>query len=102
MNQGLSNGFDKIDVGKVALDAAIGGVISVRNGLEKGVSRHLMTQGKNAVRGIAKKGVKKAAKYYFSQTYTLFYKDLIKDIPTNIISGISTNVTLHYIYEVFD
>ena len=57
------------------------------NGLSKGVSKHLMTQGKQATKQIAKKGLRKAAKYYFSQTSTLFYKPIIADAASDVYNA---------------
>jgi len=58
------------------------------NGLSKGVSKHLMTQGKQATKQIAKKGLRKSAKYYFSQTATMFYKPLIKDAKADVFNAL--------------
>ena len=86
LTQGIDNGgLKNLDVSQVISDALIGGFTNMGNGLSKGVSKHLMTQGKQATKQIAKKGLRKAAKYYFSQTATMFYKPLIKDAFSDIM-----------------
>ena len=78
--QAIENkGLENVVVSQVLADSIIGGVTNIGNGLTKGVSKHLMTQGIQATKQIAKKGFTKAAKYYLSQTSTLFYKPLIND-----------------------
>ena len=88
LTQAIDNGgFGNLDVSQVISDALLGGLSNIGNGLSKGVSKHLMTQGKQATKQISKKGFRKAAKYYFSQTATLFYKPLIKDAKADVFNA---------------
>ena len=41
-----------------------------------------------ATKQIGKKGVQKAARYYFSQTASLFYKPLLKDTSKSVMLSI--------------
>lgn len=88
INQGIDKGFENIDYGEVVSDSVIGGLTSASNGVSKGTAKHLMTQGVNATKQIAKKGLKKSVKYYYSQTATLFYKPLFKDAFNDIVDTI--------------
>lgn len=76
--QGATKGFDNIDYADLTIDAIAGSVSGIGSGLDKGTSRHLMTQGTQATKRIwnklVHKGLKaagaelsKAGKYYFSQ-----------------------------------
>ena len=77
--QTISNGFENVDYGKVAQDAVMGSITNAGNGLSKGAAKHLTTQAKRARKQIKIKGFKKAIKYYYSQTKTIFYKPLFSD-----------------------
>ena len=66
-------------------DAVVGGATSVKNGINKGTAKHLMTQGINATDNIAEKGLKKSYKYYISQTNEVFYKPLRKDAIRDLL-----------------
>ena len=88
LTQGFENGFDNIDYKAVAVDAVIGGLTNAGNGLSKGDAKHLMTQGVAATKQISNKGFIKSAKYYFSQTNTLFYRPLVTDAANDIQNAI--------------
>ena len=90
-SQAVASGGDKIDFGEVLFSAVVGGLTNAGNGLSRGVSKHLMTQGINATKQIPKKGLKKAAKFYFSQTNTMFYKPLLRDSAGEIIKALFKN-----------
>lgn len=49
----------------------------MKAGISKGKVKHLMRVGVNTVKNF--KGVAQTSKYYFSQTYKVFYKRLFKD-----------------------
>ena len=106
-SQGIDNGFENINYGEVAFDTVLGGVLGATGGQNKGVAKHLMTQGKNASKRVlnqlthnginaARKEVKKAAKYYVSQTAKLFYKPLFKGIARETVKSTAINISIYY------
>ncbi len=97
IEQGREKGFDNIDYGEVAVNSIIGGVTSRNNGVSKDVSNHLYKQAAVATKRLKStrkhtgftamlKAVKPTVKYYFSQTNTLFYKPLVNDSLSTLIS----------------
>jgi RHS repeat-associated protein len=90
IEQGREKGFDNINYGEVAFQAAVGGFSSRTNGLSKATVNHLNKQAAVATKRISNsfkhdtlrdigKTVIKAGKYYLSQTKTIFYKPLLDD-----------------------
>ena len=97
VSQGIKDGFDNIDYGSVAFDALIGGVTSINSGLSKGEAKHLMKQGINTVKNF--RGFAKTAKYYFSQTYTMFYKPLKDDSIRDGIKEVFITIATYYLEQ---
>jgi len=90
LSQGQEKGFDNIDYGEVVLDTVIGGIAGRNAGLGKGEAKHMMKQGVKATKRIFKsagKEAKKAVKYYFSQTTTMFYEPLVKNAIADVIKS---------------
>ncbi len=102
VDQGIENGFDDIAYDEIAYDALIDGMFSVGNGLSKGASNHLMTQGINAAKQIPQKGISKTAKYYFAQTAKAFYIPLAKDSIRDIFVGTSYNIIKNYVFYIIE
>ena len=99
IDQGREHGFNNIDYGQVAVDAAIGGISSRANGLTKGDSKHLMQHGKNAAKRVITdikndgfkvvvSSIRSAGKYYFSQSNTMFYKPLLNSAGESVASSL--------------
>lgn len=80
-------------------DTVVGGATSVKNGINKGAAKHLMTQGINATDNIAKKGLKKSYKYYISQTRNTYLNEFIKDFWKDISKEIGIGVGSTYLKE---
>ena len=85
VSQGVDYGFKNVDYKEVVVEAAIGGVSSRNVGISKGNGKHLWKQGVDSVKNY--RGLKKTAKYYFKQTYKMFYKPLLTKAPLEILSG---------------
>lgn len=82
-------GFDKVNYGEVAINAAIGGFSARNNGISKGTAAHLKTQErtlKNAAKPFGKR-----VKYYYTQTATAFYKPMLQNAKHGIYNSIRTN-----------
>ena len=88
LNSGIENGFENIDYFDVAKDALIGGVTNAGNGLSKGAAKHMMTQGRQLTKNLGRKSLKKAVKYYYSQTKTIYYKALFTDAAADVNDAI--------------
>ena len=88
--QAIRNGVDNVDYEQVIKESIVGAISSIGNGLSKATSRHLMKQGVQATRQIRTKGLRKAAKYYLSQTATLFYRPLFHDAKKEIMDTLYT------------
>jgi len=84
VNTGLEKGFENIETTEVLRDAIVSGITSYGNGVSKGTAKHLWTQGARYTKAVSKKGIKKATKYYLSQTWTLYYKPLVNDAISDI------------------
>ena len=96
IEQGREKGFDKIDGGEVAINAIIGGVSASSNGVSKATSNHLHKQAQAATKRIVNSAkhdtaagtiqtLKKTVTYYFSQTKTLYYKELADDAINELL-----------------
>ena len=99
ISQGREKGFNNINYGEVAINAVVGGISSATNGLSKATAKHLNRQGINATKrifssakynGIKSVGsaIRSASRYYISQTSTLFYKPLINDAFSTVVSSV--------------
>ena len=86
-HQAIDNGgFDKVDYGEVAFNAAIGAFSSRNNGVSKGTAAHLKTQERTLKN--AAKPLQKRVKYYYSQTATLFYKPMVQKAKHEIFGSV--------------
>lgn len=90
LSQGVSEGFENVNFASVAMSSVVGGVMSIGGGISKGEAKHLMRAGVNTVKNF--RGVAQTSKYYFSQTYKMFYKPLSKNILKNVAEGIGFNI----------
>ena len=75
VTQAIENdGFEDIDYVDVAISATIDGAVSaIGKPMRKGEAKYLMHYEKNSVKDLKTKGVRRSAKYYFSQTKS-YYK----------------------------
>ena len=99
IEQGREKGYDKIDYGVVAVNAIIGGISSCSNGVSKATSKHLHKQAAVATKRIVNSAIHdtipnigktliSSAKYYFSQTKTLFYTPLLSDAVDSFVDSL--------------
>lgn len=111
LSQGVTKGFDRIDYTEVAYSGAVGAITGASGGVSKSVSKHLWKQssvltsriaGKLSTKGFsaALSELAPAAKYYFSQTSTLFYKPLVKEAIRTISRSVQRRVGKACIIEV--
>ena len=96
--QAINNGVKNVNYGEVAVDAVIGGALSISG--DNGVTKHLQKSGKQTVKRTVNKfthkgfkaGItefKKATKYYIKNNrkyYTKYLKDLKKDVFVSVVS----------------
>ena len=96
--QAINNGVKNVNYGEVAVDAVIGGALSISG--DNGVTKHLQKSGKQTVKRTVNKfthkgfkaGItefKKATKYYIKNNrkyYIKYLKDLKKDVFVSVVS----------------
>ncbi|MBQ8372406.1 MAG: RHS repeat-associated core domain-containing protein, partial [Clostridia bacterium] len=87
VTQGLEEGWENIDAVEVVIDTAKGTLDALGMSISKGNANHLMTQGVNATKNISKKGIGSSAKYYFKQTWKVFYNDRIYGAIDDILEA---------------
>ena len=83
-DEGFDADLKKLNAVEIAQEAAIGAITSIGAGTPKGISKHMFAMGKNL------EFTKASFKYYFSQTYTLYYQkfknEKIGELVVSIVS----------------
>ncbi len=88
-----NNGFNNFDVGDMLIDGAIGGVAGAVGGSGMGKSANLSTLNKNLTKKVfsgSAQVAKQGAKYYLSQTKTLYKKFLIEPMLKSGVASVTS------------
>ena len=97
VTQAIENdGFEDIDYVDVAISATIDGAVSaIGTPTGKGEAKYLMHYGKNSVKDLKTKGIRRSAKYYWSQTKSYYKESLEETIKLSPITPIMDIASFH-------